>query len=88
MTERECGFMCLGVAVGAILGAGIGMLTAPHSGRVTRRRLRRAGEEFEDRLHERGEELVERGRDMADRGREFVNEKRREAERAFETVRA
>ena len=83
MTERECGFMCLGVAVGAILGAGIGMLTAPHSGRVTRRRLRRAGEELEDRLYERGEEIVDRGREYADRGRSFVNEKRREAEKAF-----
>ena len=80
MTERECGFMCLGVAIGAILGAGIGMLTAPHSGRVTRRRLRRAGEDLEDRLMETSEEWMDRGRD-------FVNERRREAERAFETVR-
>lgn len=67
MNIRECGFLSLGLFLGASLGAAIGMLNAPASGNITRRRLRRRGEQLRDDLTERGEELMERGREMVDR---------------------
>jgi gas vesicle protein len=65
MTERELGYMCLGVVFGSALGAAAALLTAPHSGRHTRRMLRRTGEHLQDQALEFGEELAERGRDFA-----------------------
>lgn len=66
MSDRELGFLCLGVLFGAAAGAAAGLLSAPHSGRHTRRILRRRGEELQDRLSEAGEEWVDRGRELVD----------------------
>jgi len=65
MSERELGYMCLGVVIGSALGAAAALLTAPHSGRHTRRMLRRTGEHLHDQALEFGEELADRGRELA-----------------------
>jgi gas vesicle protein len=53
-----------GLVLGAVIGAGIAILTAPESGRKTRRRVRRMAGEFrksaESRLGELGDDV--RGR--------------------------
>lgn len=46
------GFL-VGLAVGAVLGAGIAMLTAPERGQITRRRLGRRLRDFGDDARER-----------------------------------
>jgi gas vesicle protein len=66
MNQREMGYMCLGVLFGLAAGGAAGLLSAPHSGRHTRRRLRRAGEDIQDRISETGEEWLGRGRDFVD----------------------
>ena len=66
MSDRELGFLCLGVIFGAAAGAAAGLLTAPRSGRHTRRMLRRTGEELQDRLAETGEDWIDRGRELVD----------------------
>lgn len=65
MSDRELGYMCLGVVFGSALGAAAALLTAPRAGRHTRRLLRRTGEHLQDQALEMGEELAERGRDLA-----------------------
>ncbi|MBI1354348.1 MAG: hypothetical protein GC160_08375 [Acidobacteria bacterium] len=65
MADRELGYLCLGVVLGTALGAAAALLTAPHSGRYTRRLLRRTGEQLQDQALELGEELAERGRGLA-----------------------
>ncbi len=65
MSDRELGYMCLGVVIGSALGAAAALLTAPHSGRHTRRLLRRTGEQWHDQALEFGEELADRGREIA-----------------------
>ena len=65
MSEREMGYMCLGMVFGSALGAAAALLTAPHSGRYTRRMLRRTGEQLQDQALELGEELADRGRELA-----------------------
>lgn len=46
-----------GLLLGAILGAGIALLSAPQSGRRTRRRLRKAAIDLRDTASDRWEEL-------------------------------
>ncbi len=40
--ERQALSFLSGLALGAMIGAGVALLTTPHSGRRTRRRLRRS----------------------------------------------
>lgn len=47
-----------GLALGAVIGAGITLLTAPHSGRRTRRRLRRAAVGLKDSATDRWDDLA------------------------------
>ncbi len=46
-----------GLLLGTILGAGIALLSAPQSGRRTRRRLRKAAIDIRDSASDRWEEL-------------------------------
>lgn len=48
-----------GLVIGAALGAGIAMLTAPQSGRRTRRRIRKAAGELRDTASDRWDELAD-----------------------------
>lgn len=48
-----------GLLLGAIIGAGVAMLTAPQSGRRTRRRIRRAAVDLRDSAGDRWEELAD-----------------------------
>lgn len=66
MNQREMGFLCLGVLFGLAAGGAAGLLSAPTSGRNTRRRLRRAGEELQDRISEAGEDWIGKGRDFVE----------------------
>ena len=48
-----------GLALGAVIGAGIALLTAPQSGRRTRRRLRRAAGDLKETASDRWDDLAQ-----------------------------
>lgn len=48
-----------GLVIGAVLGAGIALLTAPEPGRRTRKRIRRAAYQIRDSASDRWEELAD-----------------------------
>jgi gas vesicle protein len=48
-----------GLVLGAFIGAGIALLTAPDAGRKTRRRLRRAAGEVRELAGDRWEDLAD-----------------------------
>lgn len=48
-----------GLVLGAVIGAGIALLTAPESGRRTRKRIRRVAHDARDTATDRWEELAE-----------------------------
>lgn len=80
MGVRDFGFWLCGVLTGITLGVAGGVLFAPQSGRHTRRKLRRAAEDVQDRLEEAAE-------DVAGRGREFVDRRKKSmTDAAFEAV--
>lgn len=47
-----------GLALGAVIGAGIALVTAPQSGRRTRRRLQRAAVDLRDTATDRWDDLA------------------------------
>jgi len=48
-----------GLVLGAVLGAGIALLSAPESGRRTRRRLRRVAGDIRENATDRWDELAD-----------------------------
>lgn len=48
-----------GLVLGAVIGAGIALLTAPESGRRTRRRIRRTASDVRDTATDRWDELAD-----------------------------
>lgn len=46
-----------GLVLGAVIGAGVALLTAPQSGRRTRRRIRRSANDFRDTAANRWDDL-------------------------------
>lgn len=48
-----------GLLLGAVIGAGVALLTAPQSGRRTRRRIRRTAVDLRDQATDRWDELAE-----------------------------
>lgn len=61
--------------VGFALGAGVALVTAPQSGKRTRKKLTRAAEDAQEFLEETGQELIEKGRELVEQGRELAKEK-------------
>jgi len=57
--ERQVANFISGLLLGAIIGAGVALLTAPRPGRKTRRRLRRAAEDVRDTAADRLDQLAE-----------------------------
>ena len=59
----------------AVAVAGVALLTAPQSGKRTRRQITRAAEDAQEHLQELGEELIDKGRELIDQGRGMAKEK-------------
>jgi gas vesicle protein len=53
-----------GLAIGALVGLAVGVLIAPHSGSVTRRKILRSAGEAKDHVSEVFDDLEETGRDI------------------------
>jgi len=74
----------LAFILGGVIGAAIGILYAPKSGRETRYNLKRMGEEFADTVSEFGEDIKEAGRKVYADGREKVLSGKDKINEAFE----
>lgn len=96
--ETDSGATVKWFLIGALLGAGAGILLAPQSGERTRRdlarRAKRLRDEAEDKLEEFGDELETRGRkikgaveDWADDVKEEVREGKRAITRTADNAR-
>ena len=78
MSETRAGDRAAFFLLGAAIGAGVALLTAPDSGARTRRRLTRQGEAAADYLIEAGKDLVDQCDHLYRRSGEMVGDAARE----------
>ena len=71
--DNRAGLIAWFVA-GAVLGGVVALLTAPQSGKRTRRALEKTAEKGRKSFLESSQEIVERGRELFERGREIAQE--------------
>ena len=71
--ESHTAYFLGGMAIGLLLGAGIAMLTAPQSGRRTRRRLKNAVGGAVGSMGDRWEDLGDELKAAVDKGRRRLN---------------
>ncbi len=60
--------------VGAAVGAAVGLLYAPMTGKKTRRQLTAKGAETADALSVTGKDLMDKGKELYERGRALADE--------------
>jgi gas vesicle protein len=64
--ERQVLNFISGLVLGAVIGAGVALLTAPQPGRKTRKRLRRAATDLRDNAGDRFDDLADEVRGKVD----------------------
>lgn len=64
--NSSLGTFVAGLALGAVIGAGAALLSAPQSGRGTRRRLRRAAGDVRHTTAERFDDIADEFRERVD----------------------
>jgi len=74
MAVEDAGNKVVWFVAGIAIGATIGLLYAPASGEVTRRRIARKTEQGRDALSESGKEMLERGKEMYEKGRKLADD--------------
>ena len=74
MSDSRSGDRAAFFLLGAAIGAGVALLTAPASGVRTRRRLVRKGEEVADYLIDTGKELVDKCEELYQRSGELMED--------------
>jgi len=75
---RGCGAgsVFLAFVMGAAIGGGIALLTAPRSGNETRNKIKDLSDEARDKVKELADEAEERIKTVVEEGRELLNEKK------------
>jgi gas vesicle protein len=58
--------LAIGLIAGALIGAGLGILYAPQSGRKTRRDIQRQAQEIKGKAEEFGETVKKRAEEISD----------------------
>ena len=87
------GKVLLGVLAGVAAGAVLGILFAPHKGKVTRKKIIRHGEDYAENLKEQFNQFLDSVtekydkakddlNDLVDKGKKTVNEAEKEARSA------
>jgi gas vesicle protein len=70
------GSVFLAFVLGATIGGGLALLSAPRSGAETRDRMREMADETRDRMREMAEDAESRVKKTVDEGRHLLEEKR------------
>ena len=85
----ECGSAGLGsiflsFMMGAAIGGGLALLTAPGSGKETRDKVRQISDDLRDKIKEITDEAETRIKDLLDESRDSIVEKKDMLQTAFE----
>ncbi|ALA60268.1 YtxH domain-containing protein [Nitrospira moscoviensis] len=72
MNDKSIFYGGLGFVAGLVVGAGVGLVTAPHSGARTRRHLKVFAEDVKERIAELSQEARDMTHRVAERGKRLV----------------
>jgi gas vesicle protein len=84
MSNRDSGEVVLSFLLGALVGAALGILYAPRSGKETRMKLRDLGEDLGDKINDIKEEVVEKAEHIVEEGKEKLAEQKERFSAAFD----
>jgi gas vesicle protein len=87
MSDTNTGDRAAYFLLGAAIGAAAALLLAPASGKKTRRRLVRGGEEVADYMIGEAKELVEKCEDLCERSGELAGDATRELSGKYRVLR-
>jgi gas vesicle protein len=89
MSDEKCSGanVLIALLVGAAVGGGIALLTAPRSGRETREKLRGLAGETRERIRQIAEEAEEKIAEVLNEGKETIAQKRDMVKAAVEAGR-
>lgn len=73
--ERQVASFVSGLILGAVIGAGVAMLTAPQPGRKTRRRIRRSAKRVRGSAADRFDDLASELKGKVDEAVEVARER-------------
>jgi gas vesicle protein len=69
--------------LGGLIGAALGVLYAPKSGKETRQDIKRFSEDVADKVKDLGEDFTEKGRKVYEEGKDKINEVLEAGKKAF-----
>lgn len=84
MSEKNSGEVILAFVLGGIIGAALGIMFAPASGKETRKKLKDIGEDLEEKIEDLGAEVKTKTKNIVHEGKEKIVATAERFEEAFE----
>ncbi|HBU70101.1 MAG TPA: hypothetical protein DEE98_06920 [Elusimicrobia bacterium] len=84
MSDSNSGDVLLAFLLGGIVGAAIGILYAPRSGKETRERLHGLGDDLTDKLKDMGGDVIEKAEHVVHDVKDKIMSQKDKIESAFE----
>ncbi len=84
MSDRNSGEIILAFILGGLVGAALGIIYAPSSGKETRRKLKDMGEDLTDKLENIGDDIKAKTTQIVSEGRDSILSNKERLEEAFE----
>lgn len=84
MSENNSGEVILALILGGIIGAAVGILYAPRSGKETREKLQDIGEDLVDKFEDVGEDVKSKTKRIVNEGKDRIIAQKEKIEDAFE----
>ena len=87
MSDRNSGEVMLAFVLGGIIGAAVGILYAPRSGKDTRKKLKDISEDLSEKIGDVGEEVKSKSKQIIAEGKEKIISSKDRIEEAIEAGR-
>ena len=86
--ERSCSGMCCVVSflIGAMVGGGIALLTAPKSGKRTREQLKRMAEDAKEKVEDYYDEMKDKAAEATEKVQDYYQEAKRTVESSVDAA--
>jgi gas vesicle protein len=84
MAEKSSGDVFMAFLLGGLVGAALGILYAPSSGKETRQKIKEKGDDLTDKFNTMSEDVKNRARHMVAEGKEKIESSKERLEEAFE----